>query len=141
MVNKRKVRLMARTAMYEKHEGGAELKTASYYRGDYVGLHMLLAGIGITIAYLLALVLICVYRFEYILGHLTELNYRKIGSTALIVYVLLLIAFQVISYFVYSIRYNENQSGIKLYLNRLKKIDKMNREDKEGGRMEGEKQE
>lgn len=139
MVNKRKVRLMARTAMYEKHEGSTELKTAAYYKGDYVGLHMLLAGIGVTVAYLIALGLICAYKFEYILGHLTELNYRKLGSTTLIIYVLLLIAFQVISYFIYSFRYNENHSGIKLYLNRLKKIDKMNREEKEGGRAEGEK--
>ena len=48
MVNKRKVRLMARTAMYEKHEGKRELKNVMYYRSDYIGMHMLFAGIGIT---------------------------------------------------------------------------------------------
>ena len=38
MVNKRKVRLMARTAMYEKHEGKRELKNVMYYRSDYIGM-------------------------------------------------------------------------------------------------------
>ena len=41
MVNKRKVRLMARTAMYEKHEGKRELKNVMYYRSDYIGMLLL----------------------------------------------------------------------------------------------------
>ena len=49
----------------------------------------------------------------------------------IIIYVLLLIVFQVIAYFVYSIRYNDYQSGLKFYINRLKKIDKLGREEKE----------
>ena len=131
MVNKRKVRLMARTAMYEKHEGHDELKNAVYYRGDYVGMHMLFAGIGITLGYLLCLFLVFVYRFEFIVNNLTDINYRKLGSTLIIIYVLLLIVFQVIAYFVYSIRYNDYQSGLKFYINRFKKIDKLGREEKE----------
>lgn len=139
MINKRKVRLMARTAMYEKHEGGRELKSAGYYRGDYVGVRMLLAGVSATIAYLLGLILICAYKFEYIVSHLTELNYRKTFSTALVVYVLLLITYQVIAYFVFSMRYNECQNGVKSYLSRLKKIDKLNRAEKEEKGKEGRK--
>lgn len=130
MINKRKVRLMARTAMYEKHEGRKELKNAVYYRGDYIGMHMLFAGIGITLGYLLVLGLICVYGFEDIVNNLTEIDYRRLGSTLIVIYVLLLIAFQVISYFVFSIRYNEYESGMKMYINRLKKIDKLTREEK-----------
>ena len=130
MINKRKVRLMARTAMYEKHEGRKELKNAVYYRGDYIGMHMLFAGIGITLGYLMVLGLIFVYGFEYIVNNLTEIDYRRLGSTLIVIYVLLLIAFQVISYFVFSIRYNEYESGMKMYINRLKKIDKLTREEK-----------
>lgn len=140
MINKRKVRLMARTAMYEKHEGSRELKSAGYYRGDYVGVRMLLAGVSATVAYLLCLILICAYKFEYIVSHLTELNYRKIFSTALVVYVLLLITYQVIAYFIFSMRYNECQSGVKFYLSRLKKIDKLNKAEKEEKGKEGRKE-
>ena len=87
MVNKRKVRLMARTAMYEKHEGKKELKNVMYYRNDYIGMHMLFAGIGITGGYLLTLVLICMYKFEYIVNNLTKIDYRKLGSTHSIFYI------------------------------------------------------
>lgn len=130
MINKRKVRLMARTAMYEKHEGKKELKNAMYYRGDYIGMHMLFAGIGITLGYFLTLALICVYRFEYIVNNLTKIDYRRLGSTLIVIYVLLLIAFQVVSYFVFSLRYNEYESGMRMYISRLKKIDKLTREEK-----------
>lgn len=104
MVNKRKVRLMARTAMYEKHEGKRELKNVMYYRSDYIGMHMLFAGIGITGGYLLTLMLICAYRFEYIVNNLTKMDYRGLGSTLIVSYVLLLIVAQVISYFIFSMR-------------------------------------
>lgn len=121
---------MARTAMYEKHDGRKELKNAGYYRGDYIGMHMLFAGIGVTGGYLLTLALICVYRFEYIVNNLTNIDYRRLGSTLIVTYVLLLIAAQVIAYFVFSIRYGDYEDGMKIYINRLKKIDKLNREEK-----------
>lgn len=121
---------MARTAMYEKHDGRKELKNARYYRGDYIGMHMLLAGIGVTGGYLLTLALICVYRFEYIVNNLTNIDYRRLGSTLIVTYVLLLIVAQVIAYFVFSIRYGDYEDGMKIYINRLKKIDKLNREEK-----------
>lgn len=121
---------MARTAMYEKHDGRKELKNARYYRGDYIGMHMLFAGIGVTGGYLLTLALICVYRFEYIVNNLTNIDYRRLGSTLIVTYVLLLIVAQVIAYFVFSIRYGDYEDGMKIYINRLKKIDKLNREEK-----------
>lgn len=137
MVNKRKVRLMARTAMYEKHDGKKELKNVMYYRSDYIGMHMLFAGIGITGGYILTLVLICMYRFEYIVNNLTSIDYRRLGSTLIITYVLLLIVAQVISYFIFSVRYSEYEDDMRIYINRLKKIDKFSREEKKE-RVDGE---
>ena len=60
MINKRKVRLMARTAMYLKHEGTEDIPKSKYYRKDYVSLHMWLTAIAVTIAYFLLLILIAV---------------------------------------------------------------------------------
>lgn len=130
MVNKRKVRLMARTAMYEKHDGRKELRNVQYYRGDYIGMHMLFAGIGVTGGYLLTLLLVCVYKFEYIVNNLTNIDYRRLGSALIVTYVLLLIAAQIISYFVFAMRYSDCEDGMRFYINRLKKIDKLDREAK-----------
>lgn len=125
MINKRKVRMMARTAMYEQHDGRRELKKAEYYKGDYIGMHMVLNAIAMTIGFILIFLLVCAYKFEYIVNNLISLDYYGIISKIMIVYVLSLLVFQVISYLVYSIRYSECMDGVKLYLNRLKKIEKM----------------
>ena len=64
------------------------------------------------------------------MNNLTKIDYRRLGSTLIVIYVLLLIAFQVVSYFVFSLRYNEYESGMRMYISRLKKIDKLTREEK-----------
>lgn len=107
-----------------------------YYRSDYIGMHMLFAGIGITGGYLLTLMLICAYRFEYIVNNLTKMDYRGLGSTLIVSYVLLLIVAQVISYFIFSMRYSDCEDGMRVYINRLKKIDKLSREEKSDGEKE-----
>ena len=138
MVNKRKVRLMARTAMYEKHDGCNELKKAGYFKSDYVGAHMLLTGAAVTVGYFICILLVCIYRFEYIINNLTRLDYRQIMNNAIIIYVLLLIAYLVIAYFIYSVKYTNSQSGVRFYISRLKKIDKLNRLEKNELEKEGD---
>lgn len=141
MINKRKVRLMARTAMYEANEGHTELKYANYYRGDYVGKHMVFVAVGITVSYFIALLILCVYNYEYIIGHLTMLDYRTIESRAIVSYVLILLASQVIAYLVFSARFSDSVTGVKFYLNRLKKIEKLNEEDRLAAQEEYEEEE
>ena len=64
MVNKRKVRLMSRTAMYEKHEGNQDLPKAAFYKSDYVAVKMWCTAIAVTIAYILILCLVVACNFE-----------------------------------------------------------------------------
>ena len=130
MINKRKVRLMARTSMYLKHEGVEDLPKAKYYKSDYVGLYMWLTAIAVTVAYFLILFLIACYNFEYIINHLTSINYTVLVVMLIMTYVLMMSVFLVIGYFVYSRRYTMAENGIRVYQNRLKKIFQLNKADR-----------
>ena len=130
MINKRKVRLMARTAMYLKHGGVEDLPKAKYYKSDYVGLYMWLTAIAVTVAYFLILFLIACYNFEYIINHLTSINYTVLVVMLIMTYVLMMSVFLVIGYFVYSRRYTMAENGIRVYQNRLKKIFQLNKADR-----------
>ena len=130
MINKRKVRLMARTAMYLKHEGVEDIPKAKYYKSDYVGLYMWLTAIAVTVAYFLILFLIACYNFEYIINHLTSINYTVLVVMLIMTYVLMMSVFLVIGYFVYSRRYTMAENGIRVYQNRLKKIFQLNKADR-----------
>ncbi len=130
MVNKRKIRLMTRTAMYEKHECGSDITKAKYYKNDYVGLHMWTTAIAVTVAYVIILMLVIACNFEYIINNLTDMNYTVLGVILIMSYVAMMVLFLLIAYFVYSYQYVEAENGIKIYKNRLHKIYVMNKADK-----------
>ncbi len=130
MINKRKVRLMARTAMYEKHEGSQDLPKAKYYKSDYVGLHMWTTAIAVTIAYFLIVALIVAYNFESIINNLTDTNYTVVAVVLVLGYVAFMILFLLVAYFVYSYLYDEAENGIRIFQNRLHKIFLMNKADR-----------
>lgn len=130
MVNKRKVRLMTRTAMYEKHDGVKDLPKAAYYRTDYVAVKMWCTAVAVTIAYLLIIGLVIVCNFEYFINNLTRLNYKSVAVVLAMGYIALMTLFLLVSYFVYTYRFIEAENGIKIYQNRLHKIFLLNKEDR-----------
>ena len=74
MISKRKVRLMSRTAMYEKNQCSHSFAKAKYYKNDYVGLHMWTTAIAVTIAYFIILALAVACNFEWLINRLTDMN-------------------------------------------------------------------
>lgn len=130
MVNKRKVRLMARTAMYERKEIKNDLPKAKYYKNDYVGLHMWITAVAVTIAFFLIILLVVACNFEYFINNILTINYALLGVILILIYIAMMTFFMLIAYFVYSYRYLSAESEIKTYQNRLHKIYLMNKEDK-----------
>ncbi len=130
MINKRKVRLMTRTAMYEKHECSEDVPKAKYYKSDYVGLHMWTTAVAVTAAYIIILLLIIACNFEYFVNNLTKLNYTLLVVIMATAYAAMMIFFLLVAYFVYSYKYVEAENGIKIYQSRLHKIFLMNKEDR-----------
>ena len=130
MINKRKVRLMARTAMYEKHEGHEDFPKAKYMKLDYVSLHMWTTAVAVTVSYLLILLLLGIYNFETIVANILTTNYELLIAVLVVVYLSMLAIFLLIAFFVYSYRYTQAENGMRTYENRLRKILKMNKEDR-----------
>lgn len=130
MINKRKVRLMARTAMYEKHEGTEDFAKSKYLRLDYISLHMWTTAVAVTISYLLIIFLLAVYNFEYLVSHIMTMNYALLATVLIIAYLAMLAVFLLIAFAVFSHRFTQAEEGLKTYQNRLTKILKMNKEDR-----------
>lgn len=130
MINKRKVRLMARTAMFEQHECSKDLPKVKYYKSDYVGLHMWTTAISVTVAYFLILLLVIACNFEYFINNLTHMNYTVLAVILILAYAAFMVFFLLIAYFVYSYKYVEAENSIKIYQNRLHKIFLLNKEDR-----------
>lgn len=135
MINKNKVRLMTRTAIYEKNTGHEDMPKAKYYKSDYVSMHMWNTVVAVTVAYLIIFFLVVACNFERVVYNLTNINYTALIVIMAVAYAAAQAVFLIVSYIVFSYKYTRSQTRIRKYQNRLHKIFLMNREDrkKKGG--------
>lgn len=126
MMDKKKIRLMTRTAIYDKKFGRKDLKIAGYYRKDYVSLNVWISAIWLTIGYLLFASLILLSWGDSIVEGITFLKLLVIIVVAAAVYLSILIAYGIGISSYYKGRYNHAKRRVKWYMRNLSRIEKMN---------------
>ena len=80
MLNESKVRMMTKMAIYEKNEGRRELKTARYFKTDYVSLGVLNTIIAATAAYVLIILMIALSNMQWLTNNVNNIDYASVGS-------------------------------------------------------------
>ena len=126
MLNKDKIRIMCRCAMYEKGQGKEDLAVNRYYQGDYVRLNTLKTVIGVTIGFVLCFGLYLVSRAEYYMKNIVGMNLVDFAGSILKYYIVVVVAFLIISVVFYSWKYKNTQKRIAQYYKDLERIQKMN---------------
>ena len=109
MLDKRKIRLMTRAAIYEKNYGEEDFKISSYYKKDYSSLNTWVTLIWITVGYGLALAKLFVF-----------------AAVAIGAYVSLLIAYGIGAGSFYKNKHIKAKQRVKKYLRDLSRIEKIN---------------
>lgn len=125
MINIRKTRLMTKLALYETGEGREDIRLSKYYKTDYVRLQILKTVLAVTIGYILILLMVGLYKSEYLIAEAVNLDYRAIGITVLVIYIILLTIYIVGTIIGYSIKYDLSRGKLTWYfrlLNIMKKI-------------------
>lgn len=122
MVNEEKVRLMTRAASYEAGAGRKALKVNRYFRGDYLSLQLIRAWIAYTVAFALCLALWVIYKAEYLMDHINQLNIPAMGKGLGLLYLSLLGVFLIINYLVYRFKYQDISEELTAYNHILKKL-------------------
>ena len=126
MLNKDKIRIMSRCAMYEKGQGKEDLAINRYFQGDYVRLNTLKTLIGVTIGFILCLGLYIVMKAEYYMENIVGMDFLELAKSILKYYVIVLIVFAVISILFYGWKYADTQKRVRWYYKDLKSLDKIN---------------
>ena len=124
MLNENKIKMMTKMAIYEKNQGRRMIKTAKYYKGDYVALGVLKGTIATTIAYIIVFMMVIICNVEKIVANIDSIDYLQIGKTAVLYYVIALIVFSVISGIVCAYQYEKSRGGLKTYFSRLNKLER-----------------
>ena len=122
MLSEERIKLMTRMAAYEENEGRQYMAIGSYFRSDYMGKQVLHSVISATAAYLLVLGLYIYYHFDRLLQDIYKLDLLGMGRQILYYYVIFVAGYAVLTYVIYSIRYNRARKSLRKYYNHLKQL-------------------
>ena len=122
MINEEKIALMTKLALYEEKEGKKALPMGKYYKEDYVSLHMVNTVIIATFSYLLILAVIVFSHIEDMMANIANMDIIKLGKDVVIGYVVMLVAYIIISYVVYTIKFKRVRKSLNEYNGNLKKL-------------------
>lgn len=124
MLNENKVKMMTKMAIYEKNEGRRMLKTARYFKSDYIAFGILKTLITTSIAYIIMLIMYVLYNMKSIIKDINKIDYTEVGTNLIIGYVAMIAVFSAIAFVVYGKQYDNSRNGLKRYFSRLNKLER-----------------
>lgn len=129
MLNDNKIRLMTKLAVYEAKEGKEDIHLSKYYKTDYIRYQVLKSGICATAGYLLILLLVILYKLEYLIKNAVNLDYKTIGTYILGIYIMTITVYGFGSFIGYSRKYDTSRKKLARYFKLLKRLDKIYKEE------------
>ena len=127
MLDKKKIRLMTRAAIYEKEYGEEDLKIAGYYKKDYTSLNTWITLIWITVGYVLLVGIIFLCYGENMMEGITITRLLFLGAVALALYLALMIMYGIGAGNFYSKKHIRAKQRVKKYLRDISRLEKMNK--------------
>ena len=131
MLNKERVILMTKLASYENGEGKKNAAIGKYFRGDYIGAEVVKSIIAGTLAFGVGFALYVLYEFESLMADIYKMDLFVFAKNILVVYVVVVVAFALITYLVYYKRYSKAQKSLRNYQKNLKKLSSYYQKDSE----------
>ncbi len=127
MLDKRKIRLMTRAAIYEKEYGEEDLKISSYYRKDYSSLNTWITLIWVTVGYFLFGGIIFLCYGETLIEGITITRLLIFAAVAVALYLALIIIYGIGAGSFYSKKHARAKQRVKKYIRDITRLEKMNK--------------
>ena len=124
---------MTKLALYEQKDGKEDIRMGKYYKTDYVRLQMLKTVVSVTVGYILILILIGMYKAEYIISNLVTFDFVRIGQYILGFYIMIMAVFVTGSILGYSLKYDKSRKDLSKYYKSLKKLSSFYQDEKVNG--------
>ena len=116
---------MTKLASYEMHEGKKNIAVMNYFRGDYIGFQVLKSVIAATISFFALFGIYAFYNFEELMQDIYKMDLLEYGKSIVILYLCVVGAYGVISYVLFSTRYNKAKKSLKHYYRNLRNLASM----------------
>lgn len=129
MLNEERIKLMTRMAAYEENEGRHNMTVGNYFRSDYISLQVMKSIISATLSFAIVVGIYVFYHFETVMKEIYQIDLLEAGRKLLLAYVIFTGIYTVISYLVYSYRYNRVKKSLKKYYSHLVELSELYEED------------
>ena len=131
MLDKKRIRLMTRTAIYEKNHAEEDIKISTYYKKDYASLNTWITLIWITVGYVLVAGLFFLCTADSVMEGLTIVKLILLAAIALGFYLVLLIVYGVGAGNFYRKKHGRAKQRVKRYYRELSRLEKMYKKEKD----------
>ena len=124
-IDSEKIMLMTRMASFEQEEGKKALRICHFFRSDYVILNVVKSVVSSTIAFAMLLGIYIYYNVDNLLQEVYSMDLIETGRGVLTYYIAFMGISALISYVVYSFRYDKARKSLKNYNAALRKLEEM----------------
>lgn len=124
MLSEDKIKLMTGIAMFEKREGKNIFPVNRYFQSDYISSHMFRSFFSYTFCYILGVMIWVLYHVEQLLNVMNLDEVIIICKQGVFLYAIGLVLYLMITYRVYYKRYEYAKRGMKVYVAKLKRLEK-----------------
>lgn len=132
MLDKRKIRLMTKLALYEQKEGREDMKISAYYKKDYISMKTVATVLWTTVGYGCIVALAGLWGMNTWLEDMTLATIFMIAVVAVIAYVVVLVATILVTRKIAGGKHRDARMRMKRYnhglIRLLKMYEKENRE-------------
>lgn len=125
MISKERVKHMTKLASFEEGDGKKYRKMTQYFRGDYVSLEIIKSFITGTIAFFIMVGLWGFYSLDSLMENLKNMELTGFAMSIVLFYLCFMACYLLLTYVIYNIRYTRGRKMIRLFYNRIKKINRL----------------
>ena len=130
MLDKRKVKIMTRLALYEQNEGKEDFRISEYYRKDYVGIHMWFTFFWVTVGYILLVGLFLLLGMDAISDHISAAFMVILIGLIVIGYIFCVGIYLVLTSHMYNKKHKQARQRVKVYNHNLLRLLKLYEKEK-----------
>lgn len=122
MISEKKVSLMTKLAIFEQNKDASLNRATHYFRGDFIGIHLLKNTFWITLAFLAGLILWGCYYLDELLLKVNTMDIYDVGKRILFAYIVTLAVYLALSYIVFSFKYYSAEYEFRRYHQMLSQL-------------------
>lgn len=122
MLDKRKIILMTRLAVYEEVDGKEDISINNYFRGDYIWFEVLKGAIYGTIGFVIVFAMYMLYDLETFMVDFYKMDIVSFAQDVLKKYIIFLVIYMVISYFVAIYKFMKSKKHVERYKSTLRAL-------------------